>query len=130
MSKPKVYLASKLYRANEWRLFRAMYLGVITVVSTWHDSDTVEQDDANSDEACRLGWIANRDQVIYQADVLIAIGTKTDPLNGTMIEIGMAYGRGIPIYLVGDYPWGTWKILPNVYHVDNVVSAVDHLLKG
>jgi len=129
MIKPKIYLASKLFRAPQWRLFRTLYLNEFEVVSTWHDNLTVEADDANCDLACRKGWEGNLEQVVNRCDILLAHGEKDDKLNGTMIEIGMAFGLSKPIYLVGSYPWGTWKILDHVQHFNNLLEAVEAIRK-
>ena len=111
---PRLYLASKLHRAGWWREWkRELSPSMFNIVSTWHDNTTVEADEANT-TACEDGWRDNRMQILHATDHMVVYGSKTDALNGTMIEIGMACAMAIPVHLVGTYPWGTWTHLPNV----------------
>jgi nucleoside 2-deoxyribosyltransferase len=128
MRLPSVYFASKLYRGPQWRQMVKDLSSCINVVSTWHSDHDVIANEAHDAVALR-GWIDNRTQVVKLADYVLAHGIAGDPLNGTLIEIGMAIGRGIPVVLVGDYPWGTWKLLPNVTHVESLDAAVAFITK-
>lgn len=126
--RPKIYLASKLFRADGWQQFK-MNFPEFDIISTWHESPVQQLTEGEASKStCVAGWSLNRTQVLA-ADALLAYGFKNDALNGTMIEIGMAYGRGIPIYLVGDYPWGTWKHLGFVRHFSSLKLAIEAMRK-
>lgn len=125
--RPLVYCASKLHRAAYWRNF-SLTEPRLQVVSTWHNSLTVEQDDASSNTACRLGWLANlRDLRI--ADALIAWCVEGEKPNGTLTEIGFMLSRHAPVYLIGDFAWGTWRHLPFVSQHSTIDEAVEQLVK-
>lgn len=121
MTKPLIYLAAKIHRIQMMRFIAEDIRSDwgLDVISAWHDGEII---DDTSAPACRAGWEMNRAQVLG-ADLLLAYGTKDDPLNGTMIEIGMAVGRNIPIYLVGNYPWATWTSLNNVKKLEHFPAA-------
>lgn len=125
---PRVYFASKLYRAPQWREIKAAMEGMLEVVSTWHDDHEVVSNESN-DLLARDGWKANHYDV-KQATTLLAHGVASDPLNGTLIEIGMALARLIPIILVGNYPWGTWRLLPNITQAETLHEGMNLLMKG
>jgi nucleoside 2-deoxyribosyltransferase len=127
MAKPLIYLAAKIHRIHFiYHLAKEVRTNWgLDVISAWHDGKIL--DDIN-EPACRAGWEMNRAQVLG-ADLLLAYGKKEDALNGTMIEIGMAVGRNIPIYLVGAYPWATWTSLNNVKKFDALPQARDAIRK-
>ena len=125
---PNLYCASKLHRAEFWRGIATQYSGRINIVSTWHNSLTVEQDDASSNTACRLGWLANlRD--LRLADGLLAFVEKVEKPNGTLTEIGAMLSRHAPVYLVGDWEWGTWRHLPIVGQYPSVEAALNQFIR-
>lgn len=109
LDRPRVYLASKLRHAPMWRDWKDIL--PINVVSTWHD---IEKLDENDHEACRINWHANRAQLLWRAEHLIVYAEPEDHLNGTLVEIGLAASRPIPVYLTGGFDWGTWRHLPSV----------------
>jgi len=39
----------------------------------------------------------------------------------------MALDRDIPVILVGDYPWGTWRLFPCVVHFASLDDALEYL---
>ena len=39
-------------------------------------------------------------------------------------RIGMAIAMNIPVYLVGDYPWGTWRYMSPVTECDSLHTAL------
>lgn len=125
---PLIYCASKLHRAEYWRSLIQKNDPRYGIVSTWHNSLTVEQDDASSNEACREGWRSNLSDLLA-ADALIAWATADEKPNGTIVEIGSMLIRELPVYLVGDFAWGTWRHLPFVSHHPSVEAALDQLLK-
>lgn len=123
-----VYLAAKLHHFSLIHGQALLAPPSIRIISTWHASPTVVEDDRDSAQACIDGWHKNRYEV-RRADVLVAYGEAVDPLNGTLIETGIAFGRGIPIFLIGSFPWGTWSLLPNVTFAQNHEEAFARILK-
>jgi len=119
-----VYLAAKLRHAPTMRAWYHELLDSpeFDVVSTWHNSDTLEADERDSN-LCREGWEANIEQV-EDAKYMIAFATKDDNIQGTLIEIGAAISRGAEIYLVGDYPWGSWIHMNNVFDAPTIHAAL------
>lgn len=126
--RPYVYCASKLHRAEYWRNLQTSDDWRYSIASTWHNSYTVEQDDASSNEACRFGWLKNL-QDLKLANALIAWATKDEKPNGTLTEIGFMLSKHAPIYLVGDFAWGTWRHLPFVSQHETVEDAIEQLAK-
>ena len=119
---PRVYLASKLYHAPMWRDWKANKKLGITIVSTWHDNINIEADDHDI-AACRSGWIENICD-IRGADAMLVYGMREEALNGTLVEIGAALHSGVDVYLVGTYPWGTWRHLRKVNHSPDLHTAI------
>lgn len=126
---PKVYFASKLYRAANWREIKSALKGSINVVSTWHDDPKVLEKD-QFPKYGRQNWIRGRHEIIAVADWLIAYAMEGDPLNGTLVEIGMAIGHNIPVILVGTYPWASWKYSEEVVEIDTLHHAFLHITQG
>ncbi len=124
--RPYVYFASKLVHAPLWRDYKIANLGHFDVVSTWHDDLDVIRKDNDDEAACLLGWKQNIVDV-GRATHLVAMGAREDRLNGTLVEIGMAMRRGIPILLTGSYPWGTWRFLHGVMQFPDIVAVLEHL---
>lgn len=124
---PLVYCASKLHRAAFWRDFARANEHRLGVVSSWHNSHTVEEDEANA-AAATFGWIKNLVDLRH-ATALIAWVEADEKPNGTLTEIGAMLSRHKPIYLVGTFEWGTWRHLPFVSSHPTVDHAVDQLLK-
>lgn len=123
-----VYLAGKLRHTNFLSTIAKNPPPGIEICSNWHEVANVEAEDANAGEAAASSWRQIREE-IRTADVIIAYGLKDDPLNGTLIETGMAVLRGIPIYLIGDYAWGSWRRLPNVTQMEDHYAAFYHILE-
>lgn len=114
MTKPRVYCASPAHRAKMWRkdLILPIYGGQITVVSTWHDNENFTADDQDA-EACKRYWEQDFKE-IRQADALLAYAEHFDKPNGTLVEIGYAIAQEIPVFIVGNFNWGTWHHHPSV----------------
>lgn len=123
-----IYFASKLRHAPT---FRAWYHELIDsprfdVVSTWHNSPTIEADERDA-KLCRDGWRENLRQ-IEDSECMIAYATAADPIQGTLVEIGAMLACGGEVYLVGDYPWGSWQHHPEVTtHCRTVHAALSHI---
>lgn len=118
---PRVYLASKLIHAPMWRDWRQSNSYGLRIVSTWHDNLNIDADDRDFD-ACRAGWTKNFAD-IDRADALIAFADRSEPINGTLVEIGAAISNRINVYLVGSFPWGTWQYSTNVYKCPSLADA-------
>jgi nucleoside 2-deoxyribosyltransferase len=121
--RPRIYCASKLRHAPVWRQWKTELHDTLDIVSTWHDNPNVEVDEADSAK-CYAGWHANRMEILHAADFMLVFGMKKEPLNGTLIEVGMAIAMNIPTYLVGDYPWGTWRYMNPVVECDSLHTAL------
>jgi hypothetical protein len=99
----------------------------VSIVSTWHDTDILE----SSLEAYQITTEWELDlQQIRKADVLLAYAEFNDRPNGTLVEIGYALGHEMPIYLVGNFRWGTWRYLPNVHPTASLREAVIAITTG
>ena len=55
---------------------------------------------------------------VLKSDAVILM--YTNDLCGAYIEVGLAIGRGLRVYLVGQKRWTIFWALPNVVSVDNV----------
>lgn len=109
LDRPRVYVASKVFRADMWRALRIDYPKV-EFTSRWIDMNPLDDTDISK---CRDGWIANLEDVA-RADYLIAYAQEGDALNGTLVEIGAMLLKGGKVFLLGNYDWKTWKHHPNV----------------
>lgn len=120
----RVYCASPSSRAKMWRedLIPSTFGGALHVVSTWHDNETFEAND-QAPRACARYWELDFQQ-IRQSDVLLAYAELRDRPNGTLVEIGYAIAQEIPVYIVGNFEWGTWRYHPSVIHCPTLREAV------
>ncbi len=91
--RPKIYMASKTYRAESWRALRSVY----PIVSRWID----KPDGLSAAEYRRL-WIECIEDAAERADLVIVFASEGDTLKGCLIECGAALGAGKPVYQVGD----------------------------
>ena len=124
---PRVYCASKWERAPMWTLLRKLYFdNRIHVVSSWHDSPTLEVDDAHPGSAF-TGWTNNLRE-LKTAEHLLVYGEHKDRLNGTLMEVGYAAALSLPIHLVGNFPWGSWRHLDNVTEHDTLRAAIEFIV--
>ena len=117
--KPRVYCASKLMHSFMWRNWRDA-LDCINIISTWHNDPEIESKETDVDQ-CIAGWKDNRLQILHEADHLLVYANRHDRLNGTLVEVGMAYAMNIPIHLIGTFPWGTWRH-SDLVHVHSSLS--------
>jgi len=102
----------------------------VTIVSTWHQSESIEGDDKNSAIAS-ASWRSNYLQITDgNVDYFLAYADADDPIQGTLVEIGMALAAGLSVYLVGTYPWGSWKHLPFIYPHERLHSALLSITKA
>lgn len=124
--RPRVYFASKLRHASMWREWKAAAVP-LNVISTWHDHEKLDEHDR---DACYVNWQHNRIQLIHSADLIIAYAERDDPLNGTLVEIGIAVARELPIHLAGGFNWGTWRHFPFVKVYPTLHDILFAITKG
>lgn len=124
---PRVYCASKWERASMWRVLRHDYFdGRVEIVSTWHDSPTLQVDEAHAKES-REGWARDFAQ-LRKCDHLLVYGEHKDRLNGTLMEVGYCTALERPISLVGNFPWGSWRHLRHVTVHSTMKEAVNFIV--
>jgi hypothetical protein len=127
--RPRLYCASPYTRAKMWRpLHDATILGPdVEIVSTWHNNPVLEKGVSPSEFA--IHWTRDFEE-IRSADALLAYAERLDRPNGTLVEIGYATARHIPVYVVGNYPWGSWKFHPRITHHNTLREAVIDILRS
>lgn len=87
-----IYIASKVYHAEKWRLLRAAGL---PIASTWID-------EAGAGESADLDDLWQRCiREASTAQVLIVYREPGDTLKGAWIEVGAALASGVPVYAAG-----------------------------
>lgn len=127
--KPKIYTASKVFRAPMWRALRIDYPD-IEFTSSWINEDITPLIDADETK-CQEGWI-NNIQDVARSDHLICYAEHDDELSGTLVEIGAMLlkaasqmGKHSWVYLVGDCKrFSTWQHHPNVIIADTVPNQL------
>jgi nucleoside 2-deoxyribosyltransferase len=110
----KIYVASKIYHANEWRHWRDVK--GFNIISTWIDKP-IQNDPAE----LRTLWNDSINE-LHNCDILIAVRLRDEKLKGTMVEIGGALTLRKPIVLVGEFE-GTWIHNHIVFPVNTVYEA-------
>ena len=120
---PRVYCAASIHRAKLWRSRPHDMELRLEILSTWHDSPTLLTDE-NDGAVCIDAWDRDIKQIL-RSEHLLVYAERKDRLNGTLVEIGVAYSNAIPIHLVGNYKWGTWRYLPRVYTHTTIHEALD-----
>ena len=72
---------------------------------------------------CAMSWEENFKE-IRQADALLAYAEHKDRPNGTLVEIGYALAMELPVCLVGNFDWASWRHHPSVIHFSTLREAV------
>ena len=118
----RVYCASPWRRASMWGTLK---FPQINVVSTWHHREMLDtvSDATALPEVCRAHWMLDFAE-IRQADHLLVYAEHKDRPNGTLVEVGYALGHDMPVHLVGNFLWGTWRYDPLVQHHATLREAV------
>lgn len=134
-----VYIASRASlpeRPAAWRKLRDV--DGYHVVSTWIDSidKTVEfQSASECNQLMSELWLKFVLEIQSAERLIVYVESDDFPLKGTLVEVGIALGAGIPIFIVapgveieeGTYrPIGSWIKHPLV----TVVSSMDEALIG
>lgn len=136
--KKRIYIASRASlpeRPSAWRKLRDV--DGYNIVSSWIDSidKSIEfQTQEDSDFLMQSLWL-NFTSEIQSSDLLIVYVEPDDfPLKGTLVEVGIAIGSGIPIFIVAPNvviekdtyrPIGSWINHPLI----TIVSSMDEALK-
>lgn len=105
--RPRIYCASSTTHAAMWREWTDALRPRIDIISTWHELDfPLEEQNA---AVSAVHWKENIRQILFDADHLLVYATADDHIQGTLVEVGLAIGNGLPIHLIGTYPWRSWR---------------------
>jgi hypothetical protein len=85
-----------------WREWKKE-LRPLSIVSTWHDNPTVIWDENDLTKVLD-GWRLNRMQILHKAEHLLVFGDLDDPLNGVLVEVGMALAMSLH-HVSGAWRW-------------------------
>ena len=122
--KVRVYCASPWRRAKMWR---TLEFPSIKVVSTWHDDLSLAEAEQDCDPvACRAAWARDFKQIM-SADALLVYAEAKDRPNGTLVEVGYALSHDMPVHIVGNFEWGTWRFDPLVQQHNTLIGAVEDI---
>ena len=91
--RPRIYMASKVHRAEGWRALRSVY----PIVSRWIDKPA-----EMSAREYRQLWVECIEDAAERADMVVVFAAEGDTLKGCLVECGAALGAGKPVYQVGD----------------------------
>jgi hypothetical protein len=125
---PRIYCASPYPRAKMWRARGdSTILGPdVAIISTWHLSGIDEC--LVSPEQFAVHWIKDFAE-IRCAHALLAYAEFGDKPQGTLVEIGYALAHKIPVHIVGNYNWATWKNHPSVTQHATLREAVVAIIR-
>lgn len=120
-----IYVASRVKRAPVWLKWRATGQPII---STWID-EAGEGETADLSEL----WTRVQREVSGAAALIFYAGADDFPLKGALVEVGIALGAGIPVFLVLDAgimldgrtlrPLGSWALHPLVTRCADLADA-------
>lgn len=96
MRKPKVYMASRIKHAEEWRKVHAA--GQIEIVSTWINEENPVPEEGLPELMTRCI------HEVQEADYLVLYTQPNEHLKCALIEAGAAMFAGIPVFVVGNGP--------------------------
>lgn len=118
---PRVYIASKMHHAEQWReLYKR---ADIHLVSRWPFLEPfVEPEAANA----QFFWQDDMADV-RACHVLFVYALEGEHLRGALVEAGAALALGKLVIVIGaPHPdYGTWMHHPNVKAVDTIDAAID-----
>ena len=113
----KIYVATKYEEAPRARQVMGLLIAhghTITYNWTWNEQSSSEQ--------------AHKDmQGVLDADALVLIIEKDLQYKGALVEVGIALGKGIPVYVIGSYFDNCiFSALPQVHQgIDSLVQVRD-----
>ena len=126
---PKVYIASKLKYAEQFRIYRSQWRPKINLHARWFDQATIEQTSKVSPEDFHIFWLVDEEDVKV-ADALIIYGERDDKLRGALVEAGIAIAMGKLVIVVGDCAdFGTWQHHPLVTRAGSFEHAKTMILR-
>jgi len=118
----KVYLASKLIFANQFKGYREAWATEdIEICSRWIDHVDLERNATSN--VHQAMWLMDEED-IRACRALIIYGASYHKLRGALIEAGMAIAQGKPVFAVGEHPdYGSWRHHPLVTPADSFEHA-------
>lgn len=117
----RVYTASKLKHFQLWRDLRDEWPEV-HFVARWPFFHYGNIPDTAA--FAPTFWIHDVEDVIGSEVVLIYSGDETDHHRGSLVEAGIAIGRGKSVIVVGENPcYGTWQYHPLCHRVADLDEA-------
>ena len=129
----KFYTAGKIWHAPKFQMLRDT-LG-LPVQSRWID---LAQDDPIVTDNKRLLWQQCYEDVRDSDFVLLYSEDESEEQRGALVEVGMAYGMGKPVYAVGSCKSTKPNAISDVafthhhlwtwLHVDNLVKGAYYAL--
>lgn len=107
----RVYTASKLGKAKEWRMLQEKWPDVI-FHARWLRHVALGTPD--TPEHAAQFWVEDHQDVV-SADALLLWATNDEHLRGGLVEAGIALSHSVPVIVVGDHQdYGTWQYHPGV----------------
>jgi hypothetical protein len=122
----RVYTASKLSRAAQWRELHANYPHVY-FHARWLKHNLIKTPDLP--EFAPRFWLED-EQDVCNADALLLWAEGDEHLRGALVEAGMAIAFGIPVIVIGQHPdYGTWQHHPGVTIAGDLHAAMKLLFE-
>ena len=116
----RVYTASKLTTASEWRDLERSWPHVF-FHARWLKHNLVGTPDLQ--QFAEKFWLED-EQDVRSADAVLVWGRSGEHLRGALVEAGMAIAFGVPVIVVGAHPdYGTWQYHKGVFRCEDIVSA-------
>lgn len=113
-----IYIASKTKHAEKWRALRAEGC---SIKASWLDRPA---DDPDIDYAAL--WHTNVEEAM-NARALILYAEEGETAKGSLVEMGAALAKGVPVYYVGPVDLLTALRHPNVHHCRSVEGALQRI---
>lgn len=125
----KVYTASKLHHAPQWRALAMQYSSTVLITSRWISMPPFDKAEETDHELARAGWIIDEDD-IRESDYVLCFSAEGEVLRGALVEAGMGIALGKKIICCGASPsFGTWQYHPKVIaRVADLGKAMEFLL--
>jgi len=126
--RPKVYGASKLDYAAQWRDLADRWSPKVDLHARWPTQFYGNMED--TPENARVFWTADIEDVMRSDAVLVVADLYFQrPLRGALIEAGVALGQGKPVFVVGESKcYGTWQYFPGVIRCKDIEHALDEIV--
>lgn len=140
--KKGIYIASRASLPERPAAWRRLRDDGYPIISSWIDSidKTVEfQSQSECDQLMSELWLKFVTEIQSSERLIVYVEADDFPLKGTLVEVGIALGSGIPIFIVapgvtieeGTYrPIGSWIKHPLVKVVDTMEDALIGICKN